>query len=55
MVMRYCINADCSRSEECARFDKQAGFKQPVLYPDGGDECGKFLEKEVTNEELEEK
>jgi hypothetical protein len=43
--MTKCINSKCKIKNKCARYDYNAGFKEPVLCPDGGKKCGKYIKK----------
>lgn len=41
--MTKCINRDCADCGHCLRFDPHAGFKEPVVYPNGTPDCKLFI------------
>jgi len=44
--MTKCLNTKCNCGEICVRFDPKAGYREPVICPDGGLECTKMIIKD---------
>jgi hypothetical protein len=46
-IMTKCINNKCELKNKCGRYDAKAGFKEAVLYPDGGKNCGQYIPQKI--------